>query len=677
MRELTGEGKVYVTDFKEVSQIGFVNDVCRYEDELFISTRKNEEKKDGIYTYHLENGNVKRLPVDLYEEPEVYIGNLCTDSKGNLWITEGVVSEDGEKTEKIFLTCFAQGDGSVLYRIDISEKLKEDGRITVRSLATDKNDNVYVLTGKTIWIFDKTGEEKGAITGNTPEILCMGKSKEGEIVFVEQGVGENSCIITIIAPDSGKSSVYNLQQEIKDPYRCGLAEGSGSGVFLNTGQAVVAYDIEQKVSTEYFKWSDSRIQSGKVCFFTALEDGRFVAVLTYQGAESVDSQVVYLTETEAAGDNGKTMLTLGINMYDTIWIDRIQMDIDRFNQSNTEYEIRLINYGTKKDEELSREDFFTSVLDCYTYNGELYSIPYNFGLDTLSVLTEKVNGAKGQTMEELIAYLESLPEGSVFSLGDPADRILIHLIQGYYEELINWETGECSFNSDLFISMLETAQRFGDASVSRELPDDWMYIMRTNAGYWRAELNSGWDYIMYRALWGEPVTFIGYPNPLGENGTLIKGRGGDYVILSNCIDPDGAWEFIRNSLTPEGYDFHMSEEFATIDGWPSSIDAFEKKMELEMQVKYVEDEDGNLVEEVEVIRYPNGFEYCVGALKPEERDEIRALIESVGMRSVPYMNTLNDIIYEESAAYFAGDKTAGEVAKIIQSRVQIYVDENR
>ena len=39
--------------------------------------------------------------------------------------------------------------------------------------------------------------------------------------------------------------------------------------------------------------------------------------------------------------------------------------------------------------------------------------------------------------------------------------------------------------------------------------------------------------------------------------------------------------------------------------------------------------------------------------------------------------TLLNIIKEEAAPYFAGKKTAKDVAGIIQSRVQIYVNENR
>ncbi len=40
-----------------------------------------------------------------------------------------------------------------------------------------------------------------------------------------------------------------------------------------------------------------------------------------------------------------------------------------------------------------------------------------------------------------------------------------------------------------------------------------------------------------------------------------------------------------------------------------------------------------------------------------------------------YNDSVRNIIFEEAAAYFSGQKTAAEVADIIQSRVQIYVNE--
>jgi hypothetical protein len=42
-----------------------------------------------------------------------------------------------------------------------------------------------------------------------------------------------------------------------------------------------------------------------------------------------------------------------------------------------------------------------------------------------------------------------------------------------------------------------------------------------------------------------------------------------------------------------------------------------------------------------------------------------------------YDGALNEIVLEEAEAFFAGQKSAQEVAEIIQNRVQVYVNENR
>ncbi len=56
-------------------------------------------------------------------------------------------------------------------------------------------------------------------------------------------------------------------------------------------------------------------------------------------------------------------------------------------------------------------------------------------------------------------------------------------------------------------------------------------------------------------------------------------------------------------------------------------------------------------------------------------DEFIELMDIAVPGSVYY--EIFDIVYEESGAYFAGDKTEQEVAHIIQSRVQLYLDEKK
>jgi multiple sugar transport system substrate-binding protein len=50
------------------------------------------------------------------------------------------------------------------------------------------------------------------------------------------------------------------------------------------------------------------------------------------------------------------------------------------------------------------------------------------------------------------------------------------------------------------------------------------------------------------------------------------------------------------------------------------------------------------------------------------------LIKSI-TRTAEYDQTIADMVTEEAAAFFAGDKSAEDTARIIQNRVNTYVNE--
>ena len=56
-----------------------------------------------------------------------------------------------------------------------------------------------------------------------------------------------------------------------------------------------------------------------------------------------------------------------------------------------------------------------------------------------------------------------------------------------------------------------------------------------------------------------------------------------------------------------------------------------------------------------------------------------AFIEVLGTADslVNYNESITNIVLEEASGYFDGQKSAEAVAKVIQSKVQIYVNENR
>ena len=74
--------------------------------------------------------------------------------------------------------------------------------------------------------------------------------------------------------------------------------------------------------------------------------------------------------------------------------------------------------------------------------------------------------------------------------------------------------------------------------------------------------------------------------------------------------------------------------------------------------------------------YINGEEILLPQLTQEQVDRIVSFVESVNKRGY-YNEAISNIISEEAGAYFSGQKSARDVAGVIQSRVQVYVNENR
>ena len=74
--------------------------------------------------------------------------------------------------------------------------------------------------------------------------------------------------------------------------------------------------------------------------------------------------------------------------------------------------------------------------------------------------------------------------------------------------------------------------------------------------------------------------------------------------------------------------------------------------------------------------YVDGHEIVI---PPMTKEEVEAFKEQLYSLTQVYKldEALLNIIEEEAAPYFSGQKKAKDVAVIIQSRVQLYVNENR
>ena len=94
-----------------------------------------------------------------------------------------------------------------------------------------------------------------------------------------------------------------------------------------------------------------------------------------------------------------------------------------------------------------------------------------------------------------------------------------------------------------------------------------------------------------------------------------------------------------------------------------------------MKVDTYIDENGNEVESPDYY-YMNGVDVEIKPMTQEEVENLKQMLYTFN-QVYTYDQELMNIISEESAALFSGQKNARDVASIIQSRVQIYVNENR
>ena len=172
------------------------------------------------------------------------------------------------------------------------------------------------------------------------------------------------------------------------------------------------------------------------------------------------------------------------------------------------------------------------------------------------------------------------------------------------------------------------------------------------------------------------VTYIGFPNVTGEPGNVLRGIN-ELGITSACRDKAAAWEFVRTFLT-EDYQTELSI-------FPTNMNAFNTLLDEAQVIEYERDANGNILldENGEKKRLIIGVMYdginytnMYSGISPERAETIKTLAQSTS-KLLNYDQSILDIVTSEAQAYFAGQKSADEVARLVQSKANIYVNEQR
>ncbi|MBQ4382129.1 MAG: extracellular solute-binding protein, partial [Oscillospiraceae bacterium] len=323
-------------------------------------------------------------------------------------------------------------------------------------------------------------------------------------------------------------------------------------------------------------------------------------------------------------------------------------------------------------------------------DGKLYQLVSSFYVQTMAGPSSMVGTKMGWTVQELLNAYRQLPEGATIAdIGFTKSQMLDGICSLMLDGFVNWDAGKTDFDNADFIGLLEFVNTFpADFNWEEYYGEDYVYesqgqrfarggqliteLTVSNMLSWRTtEVNLGGD-----------MTFVGYPVASGVGSGFVL-QGG-YAMSSTCKNKDAAWSFLRTFLTKE---YQQSQGSWTM---PTNKAVFDQRIEEAKTPRYRQDEKGEYQldengQRIEIPRgYGDGYTDKDGNwintpyyhLTDEQAQKIIDLVNAT-THVMTYDEDVLGIIADECSGLFAGTRTAAQTAKMIQSRLNLYVGEQK
>lgn len=620
-----------------------------------------------------------------------------------LWEYSEIV-EEGCAIRKIDST------GKELDFIDVGSIREQYDYIEVNAFCVDNLSNIYLCIGN----WDTVGEHIFLVDGVDNAIYNIDTDFWTD-QFVRMPDGSITIPIMAVDEDGNTSQALQIIDSVAKtlgdiiyiPVGVSQDTFSGSGdydLFIADYQGLFGYDIEEDAYKELLKWSDISVaydKSRDISGYTMASEDLLFCVRTinspYRSFQtSYHYELVILTKTPRSEIPEKTVLTLG-----SIGISRDLRDaVDDFNRKNNYYRIEIVDYSEyntdnsskgafeklsfdittgaipdifdvtfmpyrtyataglfadlylflDSDPDYSRSDFVEGVFKAAEINGCLYQVFPTFGIYTILGNPDILGLDMGWNIDEFLEVLSEYPEADIpMGAAKNNESILYDGIAVGLRDYIDWETGTVRFDSDEFIKLLELANTFpAFNTVDENITDDEAIF----DGRMIMSSHTVWSFNHFPFLkywYGGDIILKGFPTA-SRNGNSIEIADG-LAIASNSVHKEAAWSFVRTLLDADSQ--------LPNGRFPTNIAAFNRKAADEIADAYYYDETTPLIPFDEI-----------------DLEQLKTLLFHSATVLYNYIDLdIWYIVNEEADAYFSGDCTAEDAARIIQSRVSILVSE--
>lgn len=524
----------------------------------------------------------------------------------------------------------------------------------------------YLLSDNSISKYDENGNCCGNIVYQDSLFLSQCIYEGGLLVCVESVSGLESAIGTeLLVFDDPESMAFHSIYVDPDAFWSGLGTEDGNILFsdyyglyrLNKNdvkETILRWD--ECGTNEIFTRSIFPLEKGYLlpCF-----DSTQILSVEHDAARTNRTKLVVLTKTESASlssmvasfNRTNKEYYVQIQTYSNDDIDRIRVaimagegpdifatdvDSDFREIKDDQLFVDLYPY-LDNDNEYSRDSLFPSILSTVEKGGKLYQLPVEFMLWTF-VAPSSLEISQGASPEEFLAVIKKYDGNAPLFQSEFSRADLWYWFSNLsMGEFVQEDTNTCSFDSKEYTDLLEmckiVSEIHGDES---SMP---LLYMTQLGNYLRlsaiAQIYQG-DY-----------RYVGCPAGSNTNGSAFSFT--ESLSISNYSkNKDGAWQFLRSSLSP-------SQPLSSFSSFPAAKDRFNYNLMLAI--------DGKLED--------SGIQVL---LTEYDALQIQALIDGT-TTELDRHPVIIEIMKQEAERYFNGEVSAEDAAIATQRRVSIYLSE--
>ncbi|MBE5875122.1 MAG: ABC transporter substrate-binding protein [Lachnospiraceae bacterium] len=615
-----------------------------------------------------------------------------------------LASSDGKEIKRYFARFVDGAVGEVLCAIPDDLNI---GYGTELEIGADEEIYTYVRSGSKLVVRDEELKNKrewelsGRIWGIPENAVCeekcwFGATDEGIGIFNVNGE------VLVNGPENVVSNYFHM--DINEAGKVYLADNNA--VWCCEEQPVKICDF---IDSGYLLQSLSGVETQ--------EDGSVLALVTEDGRNSL----LLLREKKEDGEaavqvkQGKQEIILSMDEEQ----DGLKKAVARYNRQSENYRITIalpkkenfFEYWERIKLELSagkgpdilagsfytempepaavisggiRNGYFESLEDVLDeteaylqaaleggrVNGKLYGIPYDCRFIVNAYTKDFAGDRTALSVSELIRSIEESEAEVAQCQYDAMDIVLWY---GLYDNssalYVDWENKESHLTEEPFLKLLEFAKNYGDKEGwNGGLQDESVQMISLGKSVaHRSDLHGVNDlHQVYACLRGEPYV-LGFPREEGY-GFYVKSK---YLYMnSTSTYKEGVKDFLRFLISEEEQNKIFMQEIssdANLTGATAYLPVNRKTWD-ELILTAKNDHTLHTC-------MPGDYEYEYRGLTDEQVELWYFILEHAHPDNF-YAKDIEAIVEEELTPYFAGEKTAEEAVRILDNRIQLFLEEN-